>query len=305
MGMSASAGRPDEGDEAAYLERLGTRVRQTRARRGVTRRALARDSGVSERYLAQLEAGHGNISVGRLRQVARALGVAVEELAQDGAERPAELALLLERLGRLGRAALAEALDLLGQQLGAVLDGARADRVALVGLRGAGKTTLGQRLAADQGVPFIEMAREVERDSGLSLQELFDLSGQAAYRRYERRALGRVLESNRAVVIAAGGSIVSEPATYARLLDTCLTVWLKAAPEDHMGRVVAQGDMRPMADNPEAMADLERILEERAALYGKADLVIETSGHTPAESAAALAAAVASARGRAAPAVHA
>ncbi len=303
--MNASAGLPDEGEEAAYLERLGARVRQTRARRGVTRRALARDSGVSERYLAQLETGRGNISVARLRWVARALGVAVQELAQDGPDRPPELALLLERLGRLGPAAQAEALDLLGQRFGAVLDGARADRVALVGLRGAGKTTLGQCLAEARGVPFIEMAREVERDSGLSLQELFDLSGQAAYRRYERRALDRVIEAHDGVVIAAGGSIVSEPATYDRLLDGCLTVWLKAAPEDHMGRVVAQGDLRPMADNPEAMADLERILDERAALYGKADLVIETSGHTPVESAAALAAAVASARGRAPDTVHA
>ena len=303
--MNASAGLPDEGEEAAYLERLGARVRQTRARRGVTRRALARDSGVSERYLAQLEAGHGNISVARLRRVARALGVAVQELAQDGPDRPAELALLLERLGRLGSAAQTEALDLLGQRFGAVLDRARADRIALVGLRGAGKTTLGQRLAEARGVPFIEMAREVERDSGLSLQELFDLSGQAAYRRYERRALDRVLEAHEGVVIAAGGSIVSEPATFDRLLDGCLTVWLKAAPKDHMGRVVAQGDLRPMADNPEAMADLERILDERATLYGKADLVIETSGHTPTESAAALAAAVASARARTPDTVHA
>ena len=173
--------------------------------------------------------------------MARALDVAVEALARDGPERPAALALLLERLGRLGVAAQAEALDLLSQRFGAALDGARADRVALIGLRGAGKTTLGQRLAKEFGVPFIEMAREVERDSGLSLQELFDLSGQAAYRRYERRALGRVLESHSAVVIAAGGSIVSEPATYDRLLGACLTVWLRAAPEDHMGRVVAQG----------------------------------------------------------------
>jgi XRE family aerobic/anaerobic benzoate catabolism transcriptional regulator len=302
--MNASAGQPDECDEATYLKRLGARVRQTRARRGVTRRALARDSGVSERYLAQLEAGRANISVGRLRRVARALGVAVEALARDGPERPAALALFLERLGRLGVGAQAEALDLLGQRFGAALDGARADRVALIGLRGAGKTTLGQHLAKEFGVPFIEMTREVERDSGLSLQELFDLSGQAAYRRYERRALGRVLESHSAVVIAAGGSIVSEPSTYDRLLGACLTVWLKAAPEDHMGRVVAQGDTRPMADNPEAMADLERILEERAALYGKADLVVETSGHAPAESAAALVAAVALARARGTGAAH-
>lgn len=293
--MNASAGPPDDGEEAAYLGQLGARVRQTRARRGVTRRTLARDSGVSERYLAQLEAGRGNISVARLRRVARALGVAVQELAQDGPDRPPEAALLLERLGRLGPDAQSEALDLLGRRFGAALDGARGDRVALVGLRGAGKTTLGQRLAEERGVPFIELAREVERDSGLSLQELFDLSGQAAYRRYERRALDRVIAAHDGVVIAAGGSIVSEPATYDRLLDACLTVWLKAAPEDHMGRVVAQGDLRPMADNPEAMADLERILGERAALYGKADLVIETSGHTPAESAAALAAAVAGA----------
>jgi len=260
-----------------YLRILGERVRNARARRGMTRKILAADSGVSERYLAQLESGQGNISIALLRQVAQAMSVPIADLVRDGAERPVELTLLLQRLSRLGPEELSEAHRLVNERFGRSVDGDRNARIALIGLRGAGKTTLGRMLAERLNVPFIEMATEIERDSGMSLNEIFSLSGQAAYRRYERRALERILEGHRAGVIATGGSLVSEPATYDLLLNGCFTVWIKCSPEEHMMRVVAQGDMRPMAGNAEAMDDLRRILEGREALYAKADAVVDTS----------------------------
>jgi XRE family aerobic/anaerobic benzoate catabolism transcriptional regulator len=263
-----------------YLKVLGERVRGARARRGMSRKILARDSGVSERYLAQLESGQGNISIGLLRQVAQAMSVPLADLVREGAERPIELTLLVQRLERLTPEELAEASRLLTARFRMDESAERHARIALIGLRGAGKTTLGKALAKSLDVPFVEMAEEIETVSGMSLDKIFDLSGQAGYRRYEKRALEHVLNSYPASVIATGGSIVSEPETYDLLLSACFTVWVKASPEDHMNRVVAQGDMRPMAGNREAMDDLRRILANRDQLYAKADAVVETSGRT-------------------------
>ncbi len=272
--------------DADYLTRLGERVRETRARRGMTRRILARDSDVSERYLAQLEAGQGNISIILLRQVAQAMNVPLEDLVGETPERPIELTLLLQLLGRLTPAELARARELIAGEFGQARK--RAGLVALIGLRGGGKSTLGAAVAQRLGVPFIEMAREIERESGQSLSTIFDLYGQAAYRRWERRCLEQIIQRHDRAIIAAGGSIVSEPATFELLLSACYTVWIKAKPEQHMARVLAQGDRRPMADG-EAMADLKRILATRDALYGKADATLDTSGKSVTQSAAALA----------------
>ena len=263
-----------------YLQVLGERVKAARARRGMTRKILARDSGVSERYLAQLEGGKGNISIALLRQVAGAMSMPIADLVREGADKPVELTLLMQRLERLTPEELVDANRLIAEQFGARSTIYRSSRIALIGLRGAGKTTLGRALAGAFGAPFIEMATEIEAASGMSLDEIFDLSGQAGYRRYERRALESALDSHDACVIATGGSLVSEPETYELLLEHCLTVWLRAAPEDHMARVVAQGDMRPMAGNREAMEDLRRMLTERDALYGRADAILDTSGKT-------------------------
>ena len=229
--------------EADYLARLGERVRGWRGANGMTRKALAAASGVSERYLAQLEAGQGNISVLLLRKVARAMGVPVESLAREAPDHEAD-----------GR------------------------RVALLGLRGAGKSTLGAKLAAALGVPFIELDREVEREAGAELGEVFALYGQEAYRRFERRALERVLRSHEAAVIAAGGSLVTDPDTYRLLLDHCRTIWLKAKPEEHMNRVIAQGDMRPFKGRSAALDEIRKLLADRDRLYARADTTIETSG---------------------------
>jgi XRE family transcriptional regulator, aerobic/anaerobic benzoate catabolism transcriptional regulator len=254
---------------------LGERVRRARATRGITRKVLARDSGVSERYLAQLESGRGNTSILLLRQIAAALHLPLQDLI--GEQTQHELGLLIQFLKRLPEKKLAEVRARVVRDYGSSLD-RRRGRIALIGLRGAGKSTLGVRLAKQLGAPFIELDREVEREAGTSLSEIFLLYGQAGYRRYEKRCLEKVLEANERLVLATGGSIVSEPGTYDLLLSECFTVWLRAEPEEHMARVIAQGDTRPMAESGEAMNDLRRILAGRAALYGQADVTVDTAG---------------------------
>jgi XRE family aerobic/anaerobic benzoate catabolism transcriptional regulator len=265
--------------EERLLRALGERVRTARARRGMTRKTLARDSAVSERHLAQLESGQGNISVLLLAQIGSALGVSLADLLKPADEEPAELAVIHQFLRRLPAQRLARVREQLLREYG---NGAadRLKRIALIGLRGAGKSTLGAALATDLRVPFVELDREVEREAGTGLSEIFLLYGQQGYRRYERRCLEKTLEDHDRCVIATGGSIVSEPGTYDLLLSTCFTVWLKAQPEEHMARVIAQGDTRPMAGNAQAMDDLRRILDSRAMLYSQADATVDTAGRT-------------------------
>ncbi len=271
------------------LAALGERVRLMRARAGLTRKALALSSGVSERHLANLELGVGNASVVVLAQVAQALGCHVTQLlADDGSNSPERQLIGALLQGRaeddLMRARLSLA-ELFGE---AGSSATRLRRIALIGLRGAGKTTLGQLLADELGVPFVELTREVESVAGCSASEIQNLMGQAAYRRYERRALEEVVARHPDAVIATPGGIVADPGTFKLLLSECFTVWLQASPEEHMQRVVTQGDLRPMAGNREAMEDLKRILASRAALYGKAQLTLNTSGRTQADNYALL-----------------
>jgi XRE family aerobic/anaerobic benzoate catabolism transcriptional regulator len=217
-------------------------VRAWRSEQGVTRKALAAASGVSERYLAQLEAGEGNISVLLLRKVARAMRVPVESLVRE--------------------------------------DAPRAKPIALLGLRGAGKSTLGAKLAEALKVPFIELDREVEKEAGAELGEVFALYGQDVYRRFERRALERVLAQEEHAVIATGGSLVTDAGTYRMLRERCLCVWLKASPEEHMSRVIAQGDMRPFKGRSAALDEIRQLLADRDRLYSRADITLDTSGKT-------------------------
>ena len=260
--------------EAAYLARLGERVRALRSGHGMTRKDLAKASGVSERYLAQLEAGLGNISVLLLRRVAQAMRVPVEDLVRENGETPAELALLARFAASLPPEKIAAAHRLLLAQFGS----ARKRRIALLGLRGAGKSTLGARLAETLGAPFVELDREVEREAGANLGEVFSMYGQDAYRRFERRALERVLRQHDRAVIATGGSLVTDPDNYDLLLERCYCVWLKASPEEHMSRVISQGDMRPFKGRSAALDEIRHLLAERDRLYARADAVIDTSG---------------------------
>jgi XRE family aerobic/anaerobic benzoate catabolism transcriptional regulator len=288
-------------DEAKnpLLVALGERVRNLRARRGLTRKAVAQAAEVSERHLANLEYGIGNASILVLQQVATALQCSLAELVGDVTTSSPEWLLIRELLERRSEADLRRARIALGELLGtAAGDPARHRRIALVGLRGAGKSTLGQMLADDLDVPFIELSREIEKLAGCSVREIHDLYGTNAYRRYERRALEETVQIYGEVVIATPGGIVSDPATFNELLTHCTTVWLQAAPEEHMGRVAAQGDTRPMAASKEAMDDLRRILAGRAAFYSKADLSVDTSGKDLAHSFQALRTAVREAMSR-------
>ncbi len=278
-------------ESRATLIELGQRVRAWRARRGMTRKALATDSGLSERFLADVETGKGNVSINSLEAVAQALNISILELLQD-APRPA-LVRAQALLSRLDDAQLDQAYGLLGSTFGLGDASGRDQRVALIGLRGAGKSTLGAQLALERAVPFIELDREIEREAGTSMNEILLLHGQAGYRRYERRALFRIAEDHAdGVVMTTGGSIVSERETFELLQSRFYCVWLKASPEEHMARVVAQGDMRPFdatrGVTGEAMEDLRRILSSREALYARADAVVDTAARTQRQSLADL-----------------
>jgi len=261
-----------------FLLALGERVRTLRSRQGMTRRAVAQAAEVSERHLANLEYGTGNVSVLVLLQVAQALQCSLAELLGDITTSSAEWLLIRELLSKRSEADLRRArvqlVELLGE--GGTAQ-ARQARIALIGLRGAGKTTLGQRLAKDLGYPFIELSREIEQFAGCQISEIHNLYGANAYRRYERRALEEAIQIYPEVVIATPGGLVSDSANFNLLLSHCTTVWLQANAQDHMARVAAQGDMRPMAASREAMEDLKRILEGRSAFYSKADLTVDTS----------------------------
>ena len=273
---AATADAAEQADDTEFLVAMGRHVREARERRGMARKVLSQNAGVSERYLAQLETGEGNASVLLLRSVARALGVSVTELL-DPHESSVEQRLIRRFLDRLPEHRLEDVVFRLMRDFGQE-EAARKRRIALVGLRGAGKTTLGAALAKDLGCAFVELDREIEREAGIGLTEVFLLYGQAGYRRIERRCLERMIESHAEMVMTVGGGIVSEPETYNLLLLNCFTVWVKASPDEHMARVVAQGDFRPMQGNAEAMEDLTRILEARVPLYRKADLTIDTTG---------------------------
>ena len=263
-------------EEADFLQKVGHGVRALREERNLTRRSLAAQADVSERYLGQLETGEGNISIVLLRRLAVALNVEITELLESEPEQ-VEQRSVRRLLRQIPRHRFPDLLARLEREVGSTRE-ARRNRIALIGLRGAGKSTLGAQLAQEHEVPFVEMDREIEAESGLPLSELFSLYGQAGYRRFEGRCLTRIIKEYPRAVLSIGGGVVSEAGTYDFLLANCFTVWLKASPSEHMQRVIAQGDMRPMAASHEAMEDLKRILAGRESQYRKADEVVDTSG---------------------------
>jgi XRE family aerobic/anaerobic benzoate catabolism transcriptional regulator len=278
LAAQVARGADDEDGKNPLLVALGERVRLLRARRGLTRRAAAIAADVSERHFANLEYGIGNASILVLQQVANALQCSLAELIGDVTTASPDWLMIRDILSDRSDAELRRARVMLSEHFGTAGDGhGRQRRIALVGLRGAGKSTLGQMLADSLEVPFIELSREIEKFAGCSIREIYDLYGASAYRRYERRAIEETIRSYADVVIATPGGIVADPATFNQVLAGCTTIWLRADPEDHMKRVAAQGDTRPMAASREAMEDLKRILAGRAAFYSKADVALDTS----------------------------
>jgi XRE family transcriptional regulator, aerobic/anaerobic benzoate catabolism transcriptional regulator len=261
-----------------FLVALGERARAIRERRGMTRKAVSVAADVSERHLANLEYGTGNASILVLQQVAQALQCTLAELLGDVTTSSPEWLLIRELLERRDEATLRRVRVVIGEMLGTGGSAAaRHSRIALIGLRGGGKSTLGKRLAEDLDFPFVELSAEIEKFAGCTVAEIQALYGQNAYRRYERRALEEAIQIHGECVIAVPGGLVSDAATFNELLAHCTTVWLKATPEDHMKRVVAQGDLRPMAGSREAMEDLRGILATRTPFYSKADYTLDTS----------------------------
>ncbi len=283
-GDDARRNAPIEAEEGKepFLAALGERTKALRVRRGLTRKALARLTGVSERHLANLEYGVGNASILVLLQVAQALQCSLAELVGDVTTRSPEWLMLREMLADTDEATLRRvrlaALELRGGAPARADEApVRSSRIALIGLRGAGKSTLGRMLAEDLDFPFVELSREIEKLAGCTISEILGLYGQNAYRRYERRALEEAIEASPEAVIATAGGLVSDLGSFNLLLRRCTTVWLTADPEDHMSRVMAQGDLRPMAASREAMDDLKSILAGRTAFYSKADMRVDTS----------------------------
>ena len=262
------------GDDA-FVARVGDRVRKARERKGVTRKTLSEQSRVSQRYLAQLEAGQGNISIALLRRVAAALDHRIEWLVSDDDPWASEAAQVASLYGSATALQRQRVMQILNPDLPTQL---RRQRICLIGLRGAGKSTLGRLLAESLEVPFMELNADIEEQSGMPVNEVMALYGPEGYRRLERQALERIVARTECVVLAAAGGIVAEPETYNFLLRHFHTLWLKATPQEHMQRVRAQGDDRPMAGNPKAMEELNAILRSREALYGRAEMTLNTSG---------------------------
>jgi len=278
IGVDQAAGSDEESAKSTLVLGFGERLRTLRARRGLTRKTVAQFAGISERYLVQLESAAANPSLVILDQISRALQCSIAELVGDVTGSSSEWLLIRELLEGKTESELLRARVAIGELFGTGGDQrAQTRRVALIGLRGAGKSTLGPMLAEDLELPFVELSHEIERVAGYSVREIQDLYGTAAYRRYERRALEDVLHNYPELVLATPGGLVSDPATFNLLLSHCTTVWLQATPEDHMGRVMKQGDLRPMAASKEAMSDLKRILDGRSSFYSKATMSLNTS----------------------------
>ncbi len=279
--MTETNGKQRDDHDQDFLIEVGQRVRRMRGLRGMSRRVLAETSGVSERYIAQLETGNGNLSITLLRHIAEAIGAPLEDLVAEAERQPTEWPLFRELLNRASPQALQQAKAVLsGKQFATPAGGhtIAVDRVALIGLRGAGKSTLGRRAAEALAWPFVELNKEIERESGFSMTEIFSLYGQEGYRRLEQASLHNIIERTGPMILATGGGIVADPVTLELLLTSFFTVWIKASPTEHMSRVRQQGDLRPMTNESAAMAELVTILSSREPLYARARATIDTSG---------------------------
>ncbi|MEM9356556.1 MAG: helix-turn-helix transcriptional regulator [Pseudomonadota bacterium] len=267
------------GPDQRFLSELGQVVRAFRQRRKISRKALSESSGVSQRFIAQLEAGEGNISIMRLKSIADVLGVPMEAIiALRDEEEVADAYRLMRPLPS----------DSISQIAQRAADISGTNKVALIGLRGAGKTTLGRRVAENLGVRFVELNTEIERLNGLAVSEIFALYGEPRYRQLEREALAEITKDDAPLILAIAGGIVEHSESYECLLRSFVTVWLQASPDEHMARVLAQGDRRPVAGHPAAMDHLREILRARETAYARAHFALDTSGRKPEQSEAEL-----------------
>ena len=272
--MLKEAQKPSE-KALSLIQLVGTQVRAARTGVGFSRRELAEHSGVSMRYLAQLEGGEGNISIGLLQQVATALELPIEALITETTSQTAELRHVTALYQKADVATRARALQVLDPTCERK---SKAERICLIGLRGAGKSTLGALLASDLGVPFLELNTEIEARIGVPVREIIALYGEDGYRQIEAETLNKIIATHERLVLAVAGGIVSSPQTFDNVLTDFHTVWIKAQPSEHMDRVRAQGDLRPMAGNPQAMEQLRQILKTRERHYAKASYQLDTSG---------------------------
>lgn len=263
-----------DAETGRLLAMVGERVKSARARMGISRRTLGEKSGVSQRYLAQLESGQGNISIGLLLRIADALNFRIEWLVGEEDPWTSEIVMISSLMRSATRAQRERVLEILMPENPGLK---RAGRIALLGLRGAGKSTLGRMAAARLGMPFKELNDDIEEASGMPASEVMALYGPEGYRHLERQSLERIVAMHDRIVLAVAGGIVSQPETFNFLLSNFHTIWLKAEPEEHMARVRSQGDERPMAGNPDAMGELRSILMSREALYARAEAHINTS----------------------------
>lgn len=275
--QDSEAIQSDAQEIAELISTVGRRVRDVRKAQGKSRRVLSEQSGVSVRYLAKLEVGDGNISIALLKKLSIALQTPIHVLLSDGDIDVVEFRDLIEiyrRADPMARARAVQILDPMRTQI------QKAQRLCLVGLRGAGKSTLGMRISAEFSAPFIELNKEIEKDAGMPVGEIMALYGQEGYRNFEANKIAEIVERHSRAVVAVAGGIVSDEATFSHVLSRFHTVWLKANAGDHMDRVRAQGDIRPMDGNPQAMLQLRQILKERESRYAQADHLVDTSGQS-------------------------
>ena len=262
--------------EKLILNNLGHTIRKYRSQRGMNRQTLATKSNISLRYLAQLEVGNGNPSITILKNISYALNITLEHLLFSDSTKNTEVAYIKNKIDHYTQHQISTLLEFIDNIERKKIVKLNKNRIALIGLRGAGKSTLGNMYSKEYKIPIYEVTKEIEKIGGMNINEVIEFGGQGMYRRLEYTAINNLYKKKKNLIILTGGSIVSEKETFSFLLKNFYTIWIKASPEEHMKRVIKQGDLRPISSNPKAMDDLNNILKERQYLYSKAASIVNT-----------------------------